>query len=329
MENPNEMWIKWKAMFLEVCDKHAPMRTRRTRASKSPWINSDLKRTMYHRDRLKLKAIKSNLQQDWVNYKKTRNRVNTEIKNAKRRYYDGAFERNANNPKKTWQTINEIMSRKKNKLVINEIECEGTTVHNPSEVAEKFNKYFSEIGPKLAKEIKCVDTSYKHYLIKTDKRFNFEPTNSSNVLKLLSKLCKSKATGLDNISAKLLRECPDLISNSLTTIFNKSIQTGVFPDEWKNARVTPLYKRAGKRNDMTNYRPISIIPAVAKVFERIIYDQVYKYLTDNKLLSCHQSGFRSLHSTVTALLEATDSWSLNIDQGLVNAVVFLDLQKGL
>ena len=131
MENPNEMWIKWKAMFLEVCDKHAPIRTRRTRASKSPWINSDLKRTMYYRDRLKLKAIKSNLHQDRVNNKKTRNRVNTEIKNTKKRYYDGAFKRCANNPKKTWQTINEIMSRKKNNTVINEIECEGTTVHNP------------------------------------------------------------------------------------------------------------------------------------------------------------------------------------------------------
>ena len=78
---------------------------------------------------------------------------------------------------------------------------------------------------------------------------------------------------------------------------------------------------------MTNYRPISIIRAVAKVFECIIYDQVYKYFTDKKLLSCHQSGFHSLHSTVTALLEATDSWSLNIDQGLVNEVVFLDLKK--
>ena len=68
---------------------------------------------------------------------------------------------------------------------------------------------------------------------------------------------------------------------------------------------------------------------VAKVFERIIYDQIYKYLTKNSLLTRHQSGFRSLHSTVTALLEATDSWALNIDRGFVNAVVFLDLTKGL
>ena len=66
---------------------------------------------------------------------------------------------------------------------------------------------------------------------------------------------------------------------------------------------------------------------MAKVFERIIYDQLYHYLNENNLLSRHQSSFRSLHSTVTALIEATDNWSLNIDRGFVNAVVFLDLTK--
>lgn len=100
IENPNEMWIKWKLMFLEVCDKHAPMRTRHIGASKSPCINSDLKRIMYHRDRLKLISIKSNLPLDWSNYKKTRNRVNTEIRNAKRCYYDSSFEKHANNSRK-------------------------------------------------------------------------------------------------------------------------------------------------------------------------------------------------------------------------------------
>ena len=88
----------------------------------------------------------------------------------------------------------------------------------------------------------------------------------------------------------------------------------------------PVFKQ-GDRADLDNYRPISIIPAVAKVFERIIYDQLYAYLLANNLLSTHQSGFRSLHSTVTFLLEATDDWAFNVDQGNGNAVVFLDLKK--
>ena len=130
------------------------------------------------------------------------------------------------------------------------------------------------------------------------------------------------------MSARLLKECPDLISWSLAPIFNQSIDTGIFPDEWKNARIKPLiFKKAGSRSDPSNYRPISIIPIVAKVFERIIYDQLYHYLNENNFLSRHQSGFRSLHSTITALIEATDNWSLNIDRGFINAVVFLDLKK--
>ena len=100
--------------------------------------------------------------------------------------------------------------------------------------------------------------------------------------------------------------------------------SGVFPDEWKLSKVIPLFKQ-GERSDLNNYHPISVIPVVAKVFE--IYDQLYDYLTENNLISSHQSGFRSLHSTVTALLEATDNWAYNIDQGNVNAVEFLDLKK--
>ena len=78
---------------------------------------------------------------------------------------------------------------------------------------------------------------------------------------------------------------------------------------------------------MNNYRPISIIPVVAKVFERIICNQAYTFLTNNNILSNCQSGFRCLHSTVTALLEATNDWAYNIDCGNVNSVVFLDLKK--
>ena len=80
---------------------------------------------------------------------------------------------------------------------------------------------------------------------------------------------------------------------------------------------------------MNNYRPISVISAIAKVFERIVYNQLSSYLSENNILSKYQSGFRSFHSTVTALLEATDNWAFNIDRGYVNAVVFLDLKKAL
>ena len=83
----------------------------------------------------------------------------------------------------------------------------------------------------------------------------------------------------------------------------------------------------GQRQDVNNYRPISIFPAFAKVFERIIYDQLFKYLSDNDLLVNCQSGFRTLHSKLTSSLEASNSWSVNIDNGLINGVIFIDLKK--
>ena len=155
---------------------------------------------------------------------------------------------------------------------------------------------------------------------------NSKPLTVQKFFSLLSKLCKSKATGRDKISARPLRECADLVASSLCAIFNRSIVSGVFPTEWKSTKVIPLFKQ-GEHSDLNNYRPISIIPVMAKVFERIVYNQFYEYLTENYLISCNRSGFRSHHSTATASLEATDNWAFSIDKGNVNAVIFLDLKK--
>ena len=112
--------------------------------------------------------------------------------------------------------------------------------------------------------------TYKEFIDQTNEEFSFDIITPSQVLLHLTKLCRPKATGLDSISPGLLRECPDLIAKSLSQIFNQSIATGIFPDEWKNARITQLFKNAWKRTDPSNYRPISIIPVVAKVFGRIV-----------------------------------------------------------
>ena len=170
------------------------------------------------------------------------------------------------------------------------------------------------------------DNSCFEFLNITDQRFCFTPTNSSQVFSLLSKLSKSKAKDLDKISARLIREYADLIRISICKIFNCSLTTGVFPDDWKCAKDTPLFKQ-GRSSDMNNNRPISVISVMANVFERITNDQVYAYLSEHNIISKSQSGFRSIYSTVNALLEATDSWAFDIDRGNVNAVVFLDLKK--
>ena len=222
-----------------------------------------------------------------------------------------------------------LTSRKSNTYSIKEVIVNGVSINKTTDLANAFNEHFSTIGPKLANEIPTEangDKSCLEYLNITDQRFCFTPTNSSQVFSLLNKLSKSKATGLDKISARLIRERADLICISICKIFNCSLSTGIFPDDWKCAIVTPLFKQ-GSSSDMNNYRPISVISVVAKVFERITYDRVYAYLWEHSIISKSQSDFRSIHCTVTALLEATDSWTFDIDRGNVNAVVFLDLNK--
>ena len=144
---------------------------------------------------------------------------------------------------------------------------------------------------------------------------------SSNYLRLSLWV---KATGLDKIPNRLLKIAADVVTPSLTGVFNQSLMTGIFPSDWKLAEVSPIFKNGSTTN---NYRPISVIPTVAKIFEKNICDQLYQYLNENFLFNSGQSCFRSLHSTLTALLETNDSWCVNINRRLLNGVIFIDLRK--
>ena len=115
VHNPNEMWLKWKTLFLEVSDVHAPLRSKRVRGSKSPWITTELKKMMHLRDRLKIKAIRSGDAIDWNNFKRARNNVNNAIKNAKKSYYLKSFTACDGNSRKTWEIINEMTGLKSEK----------------------------------------------------------------------------------------------------------------------------------------------------------------------------------------------------------------------
>ena len=145
----------------------------------------------------------------------------------------------------------------------------------------------------MARDIPSADTVPESYLISTNSTFSFKSCSSNEVRELLEKLETKKSTGLDNLPSRMLKIAAGALARSLAFLFNQSISSGIVPTKWKLARVTPIFKK-GKRQDVNNYRPISIIPAVAKVFESIIYDQFFKYRKDNDLLVNCQSGFRQL-----------------------------------
>ena len=326
--DPNEMWEFWKNQFLTCIDKHAPIRSKRIGNKKSPWITHELIRKMRKRDFLKKKAERTKDQYCWNDFKAARNEVNNSIKYAKRKYFCDNLSACKKDPRKTWQLVNELSPRQHMKKVIADIEIGNIKISSASEMAEAFNCHFANIGHDLARDIPSADTDTvpESYLISPNATFSFKSCSPNEVRKLLEKLDTKKSTGLDNLPSRMLKIAAGVLAPSLAFLFNQSISSGIVPTEWKLARVTPIFKK-GKRQDVNNYRPISIIPAVAKVFERIIYDQFFKYLNDNDLLVNCQSGLRSLHSTLTSLLEASNSWSVNIDNGLINGVIFIDLKK--
>ena len=260
-------------------------------------------------------------------FKCARNQANNAIKQAKKRYFSDNLKVRKGNPRKTWNLINELTSRNTSKSTnILEIQVDNRTISSPGDMAEAFNDHFTNIGQVLAQEVAAAEVNPEFYLSHTDKAFHLKTPSLDVVFNLLRNIDEKKATGLDMIPSKLLKMAASIVTPSLTAIFTKSIITGIYPTEWNMARVTPVFKK-GEKSDLNNYRLISVIPVVSKVFEKIVYDQLYQYLNDNQLLSSCQSGFRSLHSTLTALLEATNSWSVNIDNGFLNGVVFIDLKK--
>ena len=325
--DPNDMWHEWKQMFVSCMDKHAPRKLKRISKKRAPWITKGLLNKIHKRDLIKKKAISSNDHEMWEQFKCARNQANNAIKQAKKRYFSDNLKVSKGNPRKTWNLINELTSRNTSKSTnILEIQVDNRTISSPGDMAEAFNDHFTNIGQVLAQEVPSAEVNPEFYLSHTDKAFHLKTPSLDVVFNLLRNIDEKKATGLDMIPSKLLKMAASIVTPSLTAIFTKSIITGIYPTEWKMARVTPVFKK-GEKSDLNNYRPISVITVVSRVFEKIVYDQLYQYLNDNQLLSSCQSGFRSLHSTLTALLEATNSWSVSIDNGFLNGVVFIDLKK--
>ena len=135
-----------------------------------------------------------------------------------------------------------------------------------------------------------------------------------------------KSFGNDNISGYFLEIALPYISRILMLIFNTSIETNTFPVSWKIARVTPIYKE-GEKSEKSNYRPISVLPVLSRLFEKLIYDQLYQYLERGGFLTSEQSGLRPWHSSTTCLLKCTDDWYSGMDEGLLTGLISIDLKK--
>jgi hypothetical protein len=195
-------------------------------------------------------------------------------------------------------------------------------------IATKFNEYFTGVGPQLAKKITEIPgKSFRHYLKKSiTSRFSFNQINESDTRKIINSLKNKSSVGIDGISTTLLKSIAPAIIHPLTLIINQSLYTGIFPDKLKIAKVIPLYKK-GPNNVLDNYRPISLLTALSKVFEKVVFHQLHSYFQTNALFFQSQYGFRPNHSTELAALEFCDLIINEIENKKFPLSIFLDLSK--
>ena len=142
---------------------------------------------------------------------------------------------------------------------------------------------------------------------------------------MIDNLENKNSSGHDGISNKLLKTIKGDISQSLTIIINQMLTTGIFPDDFKLSKVIPLFKK-GDSSLLINYRPISLLPTISKIFERVIHDQMYEYFNKFKLLA-EQHGFRKQHSTEYAAVKLIDHVSREMEAGKIPANVYINLSK--
>ena len=149
---------------------------------------------------------------------------------------------------------------------------------------------------------------------------------SATILKLLKQLNPAKSAGIDNLTGKFLKEGAPVLASPITDLVNLSISLSLFPDDCKIAKLKPLYKKEAKTKPK-NYRPISLLPLLSKIIDKIIHNQTQEFLGKNNILYKYQSGFREHHSTDTCLSYLTDKVKIGFEEGLLKGMVLIDLQK--
>jgi hypothetical protein len=301
---------------------------------KSQWITFGILRSIKFRDSM-YKRLKNTPPSEplydtlKVNLRTYNTILRKSIRMAKANYYHSCFEKYKNDIKSTWMTIKEVINRtNKTKKFPESFKINNENVSDNKIIANEFNKYFTQIGPALANNIQNLDgRQFQDYLLDiSTKDFSFVPVNEIDVGKLIDRMKPKTSCGQDGISNKLLKHIKSEILLPLTLIINQSILSGIFPNKLKIAKVLPIYKKDDECI-FSNYRPVSVLSSVSKVFERVLHDQLYNHFVKNNLFFHSQYGFRHRHSTELAALEVIDRIVCSMDKNELPLNIFLDLSK--
>lgn len=308
----DEMVEFFNSNLVYLYNIHAPVKTSRFTKKPAPWLTDNLRLMMKLRNKalLKYKKLKSDIA--LAEYKDLRNFVSMAVKNEKKAYLNHKFR---TDPGGFWKTVKHL------NINNNSSQCCKSS-YSPSEL----NTYFVEGIP-------AVDASHdvifeKYFGKRHDNSgnfFEFTRVDESLVDKIISNI-KSNARGTDEIDIKMLLYISPYLTSHITYIVNKCLESSTFPKAWKNSNVIPVPKVANPE-EYAQFRPISILPTISKILERIVHNQVSEYVKTNNILPSTQSGFRPNHGTSTALLHVTDDIYRACDSGRGTVLVLLDYSK--
>ena len=347
-DKENMTYDEFKNVFMVVLNNHAPIKEKIIRGNNAPFMNKTLSKAFMVRSRLKNMYNKFPTEENKIVYKKHRNYCSNLLKKVKKEYYNNLDTNTFTDNKKFWKCIRPFFSDKQ-KVFQNDIILieKDVIISDDKEVSETFNKYFVDIVKNLdieplildnEDEIHSNDTldyivnkyskhasilKIKEY-VNVEEKFSFSTTTTQEFQKQIDTLDPKKATVENDIPTKILNISKEITSSYLTKIYNVSKDDQNFPDSLKLADVAPIHKK-GVRTTKENYRPVSLLPTVSKLFERDMYNQIIKYI--DKYLSPYLFGFRKGHSTEQCLNVMLEKWKKALDKKLFVGAVLTDLSK--
>lgn len=319
----DEMWSSIKAELHKILDKHVPSKFT-TQRFNQPWVNRKVKRLSRQKQRAYNKARSSHGPRKarmWEKFILLKRRTQKACKEAYETYINNIICPDLrSNPKRFWSYIS---SKRCDSNGISPLRGPtGATFTSSKDKANLLNDQFSSVFNHVDEDKETIPnlgpSPYPH--------LSHIDVTSNGIIKLLKKLNPHKASGPDNIPPRLLKELADILGPVLATLYQASVDTGILPEEWKSANVTPIFKK-GDKSLPSNYRPISLTIICCKILEHIIHSTVMGHLDVNKILTDVQHGFRKARSCESQLILAVDDLARNIDAGVQTDAILLDFAK--